>query len=485
METEVISHTSVASATSTACGDAGGIAAAMAAMPQPPLLARLWAHFGQDPGKLPVLEQEFAKYERPNLHIAIEELLSPPGCDPELIGVVLAEEYQSVTLAKMSRPASSISIDEGPVEYVDVPLSGERTLACVKRGLYLFRHEGRPAAMLVTQPVHSHPPRISAAVMAADREQAEQVVRRLTRLARVGKAYRGHVLSIQSDCYGDLRVHFHRLAHVGRDGIILPEALMRRIERHTTSFSRNAGRLKAAGRHLKRGILLHGPPGTGKTLSAMYLAGQMPGRTVLLLTGHGMGSIETACGLARLLEPSTVILEDVDLIGTVREEQTVGANALLFELLNQMDGLADDADVLFILTTNRPEILEPALASRPGRIDQAIHVPLPDADCRRRLLDLYARGLDLRLSDPDNLVRRTEGVSGAFIREVLRKAAVLSAEEAGDAGGDSSSDEKATDTATLVVTDRHIDEALGELLLAGGPLTRTLLGAAPAAPTES
>jgi hypothetical protein len=62
---------------------------------------------------------------------------------------------------------------------------------------------------------------------------------------------------------------------------------------------------------------------------------------------------------------------------------------------------------------------------------------------------------------------------------------VLSAEEAGDTDGDSRSNDKATDTATLVVTDRHIDEALGELLLAGGPLTRTLLGAAPAAPTES
>src|SRR5688572_14720646 len=98
METEVISYSSTASATSALGNDAALNAAATAAMPQPPLLARLWAHFGQDPGKLPVLEQEFAKYERPNLHLAIEELLSPPGCDPELIGVVLAEEYQSVTL---------------------------------------------------------------------------------------------------------------------------------------------------------------------------------------------------------------------------------------------------------------------------------------------------------------------------------------------------------------------------------------------------
>src|SRR5882724_5091308 len=142
----------------------------------------------------------------------------------------------------------------------------------------------------------------------------------------------------------------------------------------------------------------------------MYLAAQMPGRTVLLLTGEGLGSIETACQLARMLEPATVILEDADLIGTMREHQTVGANALLFELLNQMDGLAEDADILFILTSNRPEILEPALAARPGRIDQAIEVLLPDDDCRRCLFELYGLGLKLEVRDWAELIDRTAGV---------------------------------------------------------------------------
>ena len=87
----------------------------------------------------------------------------------------------------------------------------------------------------------------------------------------------------------------------------------------------------------------------------------MPGRTVILLTGAGIGCIEAACRLACLLEPATVVLEDVDLIGTQRDGQSIGANALLFELLNQMDGLADDVDILFVLTTNRPDVLEPGL----------------------------------------------------------------------------------------------------------------------------
>jgi ATP-dependent 26S proteasome regulatory subunit len=103
------------------------------------------------------------------------------------------------------------------------------------------------------------------------------------------------------------------------------------------------------------------------------------------------------------------------------------------------------------------------LAARPGRVDQAIEVPPPDAECRRRLFELYSRGLQLEVSDWDRLISRTAGVSGAFIRELLRKACIYAAEENG--------------ASELLVRDRHLEEGLGELLVAGGPLTKSLLGA--------
>jgi hypothetical protein len=440
---------------------------------EPSLLRRLREHFGREPAVLPVVEQHFGFHQRPNLHLALEELLGEPNRRGDLVGVVALEDHHAASLARLSRAASANHFDEGPVEYIDVALPADRQLACVKHGLYLIREDGEPLAALLAQELYTRTPGINVEVMAADRERAERFVRRLTRLTHHGKAYRGHVLSLDRDCYGGLTFQFHRLPRIGREEIILPEVLLRRIERHTLSFSRHAERLRAARRHLKRGILLHGQPGTGKTLSAMYLVSQMEGRTVLLLTGAGMGSIEMACTVARMLAPATVVLEDVDLIGTQRNLQTVDANALLFELLNQMDGLADDVDILFILTTNRPDILEPALASRPGRIDQAIEIPPPDADCRRRLFELYGRGLQVDVADWPRLIERTAGVSGAFIRELLRKAAVVAAEED---GGE-----------PLLVRDRHLDEALAELLVAGGPLTQSLLGAAPAkdAPLDS
>lgn len=428
------------------------------------LLARLRKHLGMDPAKLTVLEQEFAVYERPNLHLAIEELLQELPPEVDLVGVVPHHDYQTARLARLCREATAREYDEGPVEYSDTPLADGRQLACVRCGLYLLRTGGGPIALLVTQDRY-YRERIIVEAMGTDREHAEQFLRRLTRQTRHGRAFRGHVLSVEEDCHGNLSVHFHHLAPVRRDAIILPERLLQRIERHTISFTAHADRLREAGRHLKRGVLLHGPPGTGKTLSAMYLASQMAGRTVLLMTGGGVRAVESACRLARMLTPATIILEDVDLIGTEREHQTVGANALLFELLNQMDGLAEDADLLFVLTTNRPDILEPALAARPGRIDQAIEISPPDADCRRRLLDLYGRGLKMEDVDWEQLVERTAGVSGAFIRELLRKAAVFAAEDG------SNSD--------LVVRQPQIEEALAELLVTGGALTQSLLGAKP------
>lgn len=116
--------------------------------------------------------------------------------------------------------------------------------------------------------------------------------------------------------------------------------------------------------------------------------------------------------------------------------------------------------MLFLLTTNRPEVLEPALASRPGRIDQAYEVPLPDSDCRRRLFELYSEGMTVELEHLDTYIKRTAGASGAFISELMRKAALFAA----------------PDGIPIVVKDKHMDEAMHELVIVGGSLTKNLLG---------
>jgi hypothetical protein len=436
--------------------------AAQAPAAEPEIRRRVREHFGADPAQLPIVGERFPSHEHVNLHLAVEGYLAEGGRESELMGVTSPHEMFAAGLAQLVAPPSAgarmPASGVGPVEYTNLPLDEGRMVACVRTGLFLVRRGDERGAILVSGQ-RGYQNVLSAEVMAPTRAEAEAVLAWVRAAMRERSVYRGRVISLESSRDGTVSVRFHRLPEVRRDAIVLPDGLLERVERQAVRFAQLRDELRAMGRHLKRGLLLHGPPGTGKTLTAMYLAGQMPGRTALLLTGRGLGLVEQSCTLARLLEPATVVIEDVDLIAEERTRQD-GCNALLFELLNQMDGIAEDADVLFVLTTNRPDLLEPALAARPGRIDQAVEVPLPDASCRSRLLDLYGRGLDLRLARREALVARTEGVSAAFLRELLRKAAVLAADEG----------------AARAVEDRHLDAALRELVVEGGPLTQSLLG---------
>jgi hypothetical protein len=239
----------------------------------------------------------------------------------------------------------------GPVEYVNVALDGDRVMTCVQFGLLLVRDGGTPLAVLVAGSVErSIRDHGQVEVMAPDRDLARRFLAELRAGMHERNVYRGHVVSLTMDAYGPLRVQFHALPAIGRDDIVLADGVLERVERHTVGFSAHRDRLLAAGRHLRRGLLLHGRPGTGKTLTAMYLAGRMRERTVVLLSGREVGLIPRACGMARLLQPSMVILEDVDLVAEERDRQQPGCTPLLFELLNEMDGLGDDADVIFLLT---------------------------------------------------------------------------------------------------------------------------------------
>jgi ATP-dependent 26S proteasome regulatory subunit len=127
-----------------------------------------------------------------------------------------------------------------------------------------------------------------------------------------------------------------------------------------------------------------------------------------------------------------------------------------------MDGLRERADVFFILTTNRPATLEPALASRPGRIDQTIEFPLPDLALRGRLVKLYAKTLPVPQPLADELALRTEGASPAFIKELLRRVAQHHLELG----------------TTAPVTRETAEAALHEMLFSGGTLNARLLGGA-------
>jgi ATP-dependent 26S proteasome regulatory subunit len=181
-----------------------------------------------------------------------------------------------------------------------------------------------------------------------------------------------------------------------------------------------------------------------------------------VLTGRSLGAVGSVTELARDLQPAVVILEDVDLVAADRSFGP-GGSPVLFDLLDAMDGAAADADLLFVLTTNRADLLEPALAARPGRVDVAVEIDLPGAEARRRLLELYGRDVPLQLSDADfeAVVERSDGVTASFIKELLRRAVLEALRNEG---------------VLTTVSRHHVMRALDDLLDSAQSVTRALLG---------
>jgi SpoVK/Ycf46/Vps4 family AAA+-type ATPase len=184
-------------------------------------------------------------------------------------------------------------------------------------------------------------------------------------------------------------------------------------------------------------------------LASSLVGPNPPPRHIAAVRGNrnALAAIAQACSIARVLQPAAVIVEDVDLIAEQRGMHP-GQNPLLFQLLNEMDGLGEDVDVVFLLTTNRADLLEPALVARPGRVDQAIEIPIPDENARRELIKLYRGNLRLEVEDFGPILERTSGVTASFLKELIRRPAMEALIENPQPDGD------------LAVGDRHLRSAL-------------------------
>lgn len=300
-------------------------------------------------------------------------------------------------------------------------------------------------------------------------EEGEKLSRnlfgKLEEATRKASSYRGKILSLErsvSFTGRGIGIKVHKLRKVSRDEVILPAKTLDLLDRNVIRFVSQRPKMAALGQATKKGILFYGPPGTGKTHTIHYLAAALSGHTTFLISAEQVAYLDQYMALARLYEPSMVILEDVDLIARDRESmESVCEEVLLNKLLNEMDGLREDANILFILTTNRPESLELALSSRPGRVDQAIEFPLPNLEGRRKLVRLYSKGMKLSEGMIEEIAKRTERVSAAFIKELMRRSLQFHLERDGES--------------ELAQTD--VDLALDELLVSGGSLNLKLLGA--------
>jgi ATP-dependent 26S proteasome regulatory subunit len=325
--------------------------------------------------------------------------------------------------------------------------------------MWLLRYRGQPVAVrLQTPTMQMGRPQGLLDVLAVEDSLARDLVAEVRELMQELSILRGQVVTFASDPYGQGLggIAFLERPTLTRDDVVLPNGLLDRVSEHVLGIAQHRRVLATYGQHLKRGILLFGPPGTGKTHTMRYLLSHSPETTVVLLSGGSLQFIHDAAKIARAHQPAIVVLEDCDLVA---EDRSFGPfpKPLLFEVLDALDGIDADADVAFLLTTNRVENLERALSQRPGRVDLAAEIPLPDQDGRRALVRLYAGRL---FSDEavDEAAERSEGTTASFAKELVRRAVLLAA------------------TAGADPADEHLSAALDALLTDQETLTRSLLG---------
>ncbi len=430
-------------------------------------------HFGRRPlHNLITASRTFPVTARVDVQLALDKLFAE-YLKAKLLGIHAQYQHETLTMAHLMG-SHHFPVVIGPLQHEEIDIGEALPARCLRQGLWLAQDAAVPFAVLLSPAVrYGHTDGTNIEIAVPPGEAGSQLSRRLLdeleSLVRKTASYRGKVISLETpDRYsghqGPLRVH--KLRSVQRDEVILPEKTLELLDRNVGEFVRQRERLRKLGLPIKKGVLFYGPPGTGKTHTIHYLAGQLPDHTTLLVTAEQVALLDHYFQLARFLQPAMIVIEDVDLIARSRETMYGPCDeSVLNKLLNEMDGLREDAAILFVLTTNRPDSLEAALASRPGRIDQAIEFPLPDENGRRALVRLYACGLPLDDTVVEAIVRRTEKASAAFIKELMRRAAQFYIQD-----GRSGALQLAA-----------VSAALEEMLFAGGSLNAKLLGAAEAA----
>lgn len=202
-----------------------------------------------------------------------------------------------------------------------------------------------------------------------------------------------------------------------------------KLNRNVLSFLNNSDLFAAKGLSKSRGILLHGSPGTGKTMTCEAIINKVDCTVICVSndTVENLREIKRIYALAEKLAPTLMVIEDIDTLGGL-DRRDGASHPLLGELLASLNGVGPTGNVVTVATTNYPQYLDRALADRPGRFDIRIEFPIPDAGLRKAILKKYLDNFETEKIAIDKFARDSEGLTGAYLREIVTTAYLITLE---------------------------------------------------------
>ncbi len=315
---------------------------------------------------------------------------------------------------------------------------------------------------------------VNIEIAAIDSNDAESAMKTILDLASAKSIYKNRMIEVAfqpevRDEYGGVELRervdpqFVSQLAVTEVDIIIDEETAEVLQHTIADFHQRRTQLRALGLPARRGVLFYGPPGTGKTYTSRFLANKLDTATTIVASGNALLQIRSLCNLARMLQPSIVVLEDVDLVFSTRE--TNFNNTALGEMMNELDGFKPDDEIIFILTTNSIERVEGAIKERPGRISQCVYFGAPVPELRKRYLESLVRSYDLTNLEIEKIVDKTEGVTQAFLKELVFRAIQFASEHL--------TTEKPGE---LSLNNEFFDRALGEMRKSAGKAGESIIG---------
>jgi SpoVK/Ycf46/Vps4 family AAA+-type ATPase len=409
-------------------------------------------------GRLRVSSKELPSYRFADLFRAIESY-THAGVGLRVIDSQHVEDLNSLLHSERQRWTSRQITRSGSTAW---PTGPERETYLPIDRFWIFEKldGGRRDHVIVRLRYVAYAERAILEVASEHAALAEQCLRGIIDRSVDDSVYRNQILELAfeagtKDEYGDverperLRVLFKAFESVEDGDVVIDESVKQMLWRNVVDLHLRRGILKANGVPVRRGVLLYGPPGTGKTFACRYVCGKLPAITRIIVTGTALLQVTQIFNLARMLQPSLVILEDVDLVFASRQINLY--SSVLGELLDQMDGLRPYEDITFILTTNAIERMEAAIKDRPGRISQCIFFGPPNPELRRRYLLHYLGPYSISQLELDELVQRSEGATQAFLKEWVHRAVQIASERLGES------------TSTLELRNSDFREAMDEM----------------------